>query len=112
MTRRKKGWVKVKNASDHEQVTAAEKSDEKDEAIRKNDFEMVLRTREGRSVLWTLLKSCGVFRTVMAPDVAQMNFNEGMRNVGLNLLSYIVECSPDIYLTMIKEHMNEETFTE
>jgi len=92
----------VRNAADPEQVEQAKDKVESLNDQRLNDIREVLNTRRGRRFYWRYLTICGVFKTSNA-DASQIFFNEGMRNVGLQLLADVNEAAPEAYLVMLRE---------
>lgn len=98
--------ILVKNAADPEQVQRAKEKQESLNDQRLNDIREVLNTKRGRRFFWRYLTICGVFRTSNA-DQSQIFFNEGMRNIGLQLLADVNEAAPDAYLLMLRESQEE-----
>lgn len=96
----------VKNAADPEQVQKAKEKSESFNDRRLNDVREVLNTVRGRRFFWRYLEICGVFKTSNA-DASQIFFNEGMRNIGLQLLADVNEASPEAYLLMLRESQEE-----
>jgi hypothetical protein len=96
----------VRNAADPEQVSAAKDKVESLNDQRLNDIREVLNTRRGRRFYWRYLTICGVFKTSNS-DEHQIFFNEGMRNVGLQLLADVNEAAPEAYLVMLREAQEE-----
>ena len=97
----------VKNASDPEQVRAAEKAEKIFEMQVDKDAKEILSTKTGRRFFWRYLTFCKVFSPVLA-DTNMIYFNEGMRNVGLSFLADINRAYPEAYNKMIEEHKQEE----
>ena len=96
----------VKNAADPEQVEQARQKVESANDKRLNDVREVLNTRRGRRFFWRYLEICGVFKTSNASE-HQIFYNEGMRNIGLQLLADVNEAAPNAYLLMLKESQEE-----
>ena len=71
--------------------------------VEKQDFIWLMQDRRGRRIVWRLLEKAGVFRTTFRPDALEMAFNEGIRNVGLLLVTEIHELCPEKYHVMAKE---------
>jgi len=92
----------VKNAADPEQVERAKQKSESLNDQRINDVREILSTVRGRRFYWRYLEICGIFRTSNS-DSSQIFFNEGMRNIGLQLLADLNEAAPDAYLLMLQE---------
>jgi hypothetical protein len=68
-----------------------------------DDLIAVMSTTQGRRFVWRLLSEAGVYRTSFSCDVALMSFNEGKRNVGLELLNELVSNCHSSYLKMVEE---------
>lgn len=96
----------VKNAADEGQVRAAKDKVESLNDQKLNDIREVLNTVRGRRFFWRYLEICGIYKTSNA-DQHQIFFNEGMRNVGLQLLADLNEAAPEVYTVMLRE--NQET---
>lgn len=96
----------VDNAADKEQVQRAVRADKRNRQRRIEDTKTVLSTREGRRYLWELMSACRVFATCYSSDAPEMAFKEGMRNVGLMVLSDLNECGSEWYSLMLKENCN------
>lgn len=61
-----------------------------------------MASRQGRAFLRWLLGECGVYRTSFTGNSTTF-FNEGKRDVGLQVLARVTTGHPDAYLTMLKE---------
>ena len=96
----------IKHAADPEQVERAKQKAESLNDRRLNDIREVLNTRRGRRFFWRYLEICGVYKTSNA-DQHQIFFNEGMRNIGLQLLADLNEAAPEVYLIMLREAQEE-----
>ena len=96
----------VRNAADAQQVEDAKQKVESKNDQRLNDIREVLGTRRGRRFFWRYLEICGVYKTSNA-DQHQIFFNEGMRNIGLQLLADLNEAAPESYLIMLREAQEE-----
>lgn len=98
----------VGNAADKEQT---EKADWKATDLRKRqleDLRAVLEGSFGRRFVWRYLGLCGVFHSSFAVNAEQTAFNEGQRNIGLQLLADVNEADPDAYAKMLNEKKAEE----
>ena len=98
--------VLVHNAADPGQVDNADQKTESLNDQRLNDIREILSTRRGRRFFWRYLEVCGVYKTSNA-DQHQIFFNEGMRNIGLQLLADLNEAAPEAYLVMLREAQEE-----
>jgi hypothetical protein len=70
------------------------------------DFKWLVAHKQGRRILWRLLSMSGVFRTSMTGN-SNTFFNEGRRDIGLQLLAEVNEHSLDAYVLMLKESKND-----
>lgn len=93
----------VKNAADEEQVKKAESKLKRVRERELADIHQILQSQYGRRFYWRYLTECKVFETSFSHSGSITAFNEGVRNVGLKLLTDLNEASPDSYLTMLKE---------
>ena len=92
----------VGNAADEEQVKEAKKKEKRGRERDLEDLGVVLSGPAGRRFVWRYLGACGVFKTSMTGD-SYTYFNEGRRDVGLQLLADVMEADPNAYLLMTKE---------
>lgn len=81
---------------DVEQARKVERDQEK------ADFAWLMSDKRGRRFMWRMLEVTGVYRTSFTGNSTTF-FNEGMRNVGLQLIANIHEFAPDAYTTMLDE---------
>jgi DUF1680 family protein len=72
------------------------------------DFREVLRTTQGRRVLWEVLGIGGFFRNSFDPHSGQMSFNCGRQSVAEELMELINEANPEAFLTMMRESRERE----
>ena len=68
----------------------------------KTDFAWLMSDKRGRRFMWRMLEVTGVYRTSFTGNSTTF-FNEGMRNVGLQLIANIHEFAPDAYPMMLDE---------
>jgi len=78
-----------------------------DLVARKNALEYLLKSYEGKKLLWWMLEQCGIARTPFASNALQMSFNCGAQNIGLMLQAEINQFFPEAYVQMIQELSNE-----
>lgn len=62
------------------------------------DLRHVMLSPQGRRFLWSLLGTCGIYRISFNHSGSITSFNEGMRNVGLDLQRRMIEASSELYL--------------
>lgn len=67
------------------------------------DIRTILDLPEGRRYLWGLMSEAGVFRTSFTGDNATF-FNERKRDIGLSILTSIIEANPSKFQQMQNEH--------
>lgn len=73
-----------------------------------SDLQTVLKTPQGRRVLWRLLQACRVNQHSFVPgDTSATAFHCGQQSIGLFLLAEIVDASPSAYQQMRGEYISE-----
>lgn len=72
-----------------------------------DDLSTILSDIRGRRFLWRYLGECGVFRSSFNNSGSVTAYNEGMRNIGLKILSEIMEADPEAYTLMATESKKE-----
>mgnify|MGYP003646285780 FL=1 len=72
-----------------------------------DDLMDVMNTSQGRNVLREILASTGVDISSYTGQTTQTVFHEGRRSIGLNLIELMVDASPDLYLILMKEKLND-----
>ncbi len=80
-------------------------ADAKASAQRKReieDFKWLVAHKQGRRILWRLLSMTGVFTSSMTGN-SQTFFNEGRRDIGLQLMAEVNEHSLEAFVQMMKE---------
>lgn len=85
-------------------------SDAKASAQRKReieDFKWLVAHKQGRRILWRLLSMTGVFTSSMTGN-SQTFFNEGRRDIGLQLMAEVNEHSLEAFVQMMKEAKADE----
>lgn len=93
---------------DAQERTTAKAAEEERLAREKeqNDLRFVLGSKQGRRFMYRLLSGTGLYRLSMSlgnTDPLLTAFNEGQRNVGLQMLSEITEACPERYTEMLAE---------
>lgn len=88
--------------SDHDveaqRAIAAEKRKQELDQIK-----WLMSHKPGRAIVWRLLEKAGVYRTSFHSNGSQTFFNEGQRNLGLQLLAEVMEACPERFGEMQKE---------
>ena len=81
----------------------AERQRKLDRDQEKADFAWLMSDKRGRRFMWRMLGVTGIYRSSFTGN-SETFFKEGMRNVGLKLITDIHEYAPDAYVQMIEEH--------
>lgn len=92
----------VKNAADSKQVKEASVNQKFSREDELEDLRFLLATAQGRRFFWRLFEATHQFTTSFTGN-SQTFFYEGERNVGLKILSDIMEADSESYVLMIKE---------
>jgi len=66
------------------------------------DLKWLMGHKQGRRFVWRLLEKAGVYRTSFTGN-SETFFREGMRNLGLFVLSEVMEVTPEQFAQMLKE---------
>ncbi|HBM9260837.1 hypothetical protein DJ485_15430 [Citrobacter freundii] len=78
------------------------------EQREKDDIKFVMDSEQGRRVVWRVLDSGRVFAAIPPMDALAMAFNEGQRNLALELFQRVMTHCPDQYLKMAAEASEQE----
>jgi hypothetical protein len=78
------------------------------EQREKDDIKFVMDSEQGRRVVWRVLESGRVFAAIPPMDALAMAFNEGQRNLALELFQRVMAHCPDQYLKMAAEASEQE----
>jgi hypothetical protein len=89
----------VRNASDAKQVKRGKESEARRQEREVAELRDVLRTIEGRRVLWRFLEKCGVFESIMETS-ARIYYNAGKQDLGHYLLGEIGKADANAYILM------------
>ena len=71
-------------------------------------FAELMASADGRLWVWRMLGACGVFHSSWEPHSGRMSFNEGRRDIGLQLLTDITRVCPDLFGQMQRENTNHD----
>lgn len=71
------------------------------------DLKKLLSMPEGRRYIWRLMAHAGVFRTSFTGNSTTF-FNEGKREIGLMVISEVMNASPSSFTQMQNESVNEQ----
>ena len=99
-----------RDTSDPAQVGAQERTARERRRTEVGDLVQVLRTKEGRRLIWRILGECKVSQTVIdnpvTPNASLMFINAGMQNVGIWLQSQIADADQGAMLKMMQENFD------
>lgn len=70
-----------------------------------SDYKDVMRTPQGRRLIYGILDFAGAYRNPFAGDANQTNFNCGLQAVGQFLISNLMQACPDQYQRMLQESL-------
>lgn len=73
-----------------------------------DDIRFVMDSKQGRRVVWSVLEKGRVFSAIPPMDALAMAFNEGQRNLALELFQRVMTHCPDQYLKMAAEASEQE----
>ncbi len=86
------------NASEEAHVRAGRRKAKLERDQHLADVRLVMDTIGGRRVVWGLLEAAKIFHPTFAQDPYLTAWQEGGRNLGLRILSDVMEACPDLYL--------------
>lgn len=73
-----------------------------------SDLQTVLKTVQGRRLLWRILQACRVHQHAFVPgDTSATAFHCGQQSIGLFVLAEIENASPQAYTQMRGEYLSE-----
>lgn len=94
-----------KTQEKNKEIQLAKKKQYKSEL---NDLRKVLKTLEGRRLIWWFLSESKLFRSSFTLNSMQTAFNEGLKDTGYELLRRINEVDINAFGQMQKEHISEQ----
>jgi len=92
----------VRNAADPRQVRFAQRKEREAAELERAALQAVMKTPEGRLVMWSLLERAGIFRSVWHPSAA-IHYNSGRQDFGHELMAQLVDLDEDLYQLMERE---------
>lgn len=72
-----------------------------------SDLRKILKIPEGRRFVWNLLAKAGLFHSSFALNSNQTAFNEGRRNLGLDLMIDLNEADVGAFAQLQREYISE-----
>ncbi len=88
--------------TDEKHVELAQKADADRYEEKMRDVREVLSKPSGRRLFWGYLSECGIFKSSFTGNNTTF-FNEGKREIGLQLLNDLTEAVPEAFLLMQRE---------
>lgn len=95
--------MKNHNVADEAQIRDKQFKDKIKSDLELNDIKSVLKTIEGRRFVWSVLESCGIYKSSFTGS-SETFFLEGSRNVGLRLLSKLEMADQESLFQMMREN--------
>jgi hypothetical protein len=95
--------------SDRRHVKIAQKAAKQSERARTDYTKHIMASENGRAWMLDLLTTSHIFACSHSGNALQTAFNEGERNVGLQILNLIMQACPDHYVTMMQERNARES---
>jgi hypothetical protein len=95
----------VANAGDRQQLARATKIEKVAGQQDRQDFTVVVSTKEGRRWVWRMLGVCRVFESVYHPS-ALIHYQAGQQDIGHRIQGEMVRDHSEMYFLMIKENSN------
>lgn len=72
-------------------------SEEKEVEILESNVRELLKTRQGKQVIWEILSYCDVYSSIPG------KFEAGKRNVGLDIIQLLDDADPTLYAKLLLE---------
>lgn len=94
----------VKNAADQRQVHAAEDRTRRQERTDREELRELLRIEAFRRYVWRVLDRTPIAMALDGPGSAELlNYREGLRAIGVAVLSEVMQADPEAYALMQRE---------
>lgn len=84
--------------------TKTKRQEKLDEQEKNNDIIAVMNTPQGRRFIWRWLEKARIFRSPYAGSTNDTMVNLGEHNLGLAVMTQVIDACPDLYLLMQNEH--------
>jgi hypothetical protein len=95
------------NAADPKVVEKARLKEAFNDRHFLTDLRALLELPAGRRILWWILETAGIYRSSFTGNSTTF-FNEGQRQVGLQLLGKIHDAKPEAMILMMQESKKRE----
>lgn len=96
----------VENAADEVEVSNAAETIKRKTLSEREDFRYILKSPQGRRVLWRILGHCKVFESIYHGS-SLIHYNAGKQDVGHFLLSEIINTDEMALIKMMQESKEE-----
>ncbi len=98
---------------DPKQVKKAKRKHRNRETIAREELAVILRQRQVRNFLWTLLEECGI-HSILDPSESSraVGFHDGERNIGNKIIAKVDAAVPHTYIKMYAENRKDENANE
>ena len=93
------------SASDPKQVKQAKRKDKRNRDQILKDYREVLSIPAGRRLLYHILGMCGIYHVSFTGNSRHF-FNDGMKQIGVWLLSEINDADEEAYIKMQSEELD------
>ncbi len=100
------------NAAERRHVREAAKASRAAGLAARDVVLQLMGTTSGRAWVYSLLEGCHIFASSFGTNALSMAFAEGERNVGLQILSQLMDFCPDLYMLMIQEKNTRDRAAE
>lgn len=90
---------------DREELEARERVTRETEI---NDLKWLMSSKRGRRIVWRWMASARTFQSSFSTNAMTMAFNEGNRNLGLQLLHEVMENCPEQFPLMQDEQQQKK----
>lgn len=94
--------AQVRNAATPAQVKGAGRRQREAEELRRASYAEVMSTMAGRLVMWDLLESAGVFRSIWSAN-AEIHYRAGQQDFGHLIMATLLETNEGLYELMQRE---------
>jgi hypothetical protein len=95
------------NISEPSKIKENEKRNKSVREVELEDVRFLLAHKQGRRFLWRYLAECNVYGNLVGIDDSHTNRLLGQRNVGIKLITDIMESDASVYGQMQKEFGSE-----
>ena len=98
----------VLDTSDEKQVQTRKNKNKTKRDREESELKDILNTYGGRAYIWRVLSRCGLFKSSFTGEPNSTFFREGQRDIGLNMLSEIMELDGAAFQKMQQEAVERD----